>query len=248
MGKNTLINIIIVVIAILILLFTYTKIVGPIPLAINSINTNKTDIFQVSGTSKASAIPDKAKINLGITETASSIEKAQNETNTKTDALIKALVTTGAKREDIKTINYSINPDYNPDGTSKINSYTVSQNFEVVVNISNINNAIDSSIASGANLVGGIEFILNDSKREELENKARKEAVKKAKKKAENLANASGIKLGKIVDVKELSPNEPIPVFLEAGAIQTEKSKTTTNITPGENNVEITIILSYQTN
>lgn len=248
MGKSSLINIVIAVIAILVLLFIYTKIAGPIPFTINSVNTNKTDLFQVSGSGRASAAPDKARINLGITETASTIEIAQGRANTKAEAIIKALKDAGAQEKDIRTTNYSLNPNYGLDGTSRVIGYTISQNFEVEVNIKDINKVIDSATTSGANLAGGIEFTLNDEKKEELENEARKEAVGKAKKKAENLAEAAGIKLGRIVDVKESFLGEPIPMFLEAKTDVAEPSRPTTNIIPGENNVEITITLSYQTN
>ena len=49
---------------ILIGLFLYTKIAGPIPFSVNSITTTKTDVFQVSGTGKVTVVPDTAKVNL----------------------------------------------------------------------------------------------------------------------------------------------------------------------------------------
>lgn len=248
MGKTGLINIVIAVVAIFILLFIYTKIAGPIPLTVNSVNTNKTDLFQVSGTGKASAVPDKARINLGITETSSSVENAQSLTNTKAETIIKALIGAGAKEKDIRTTNYSINPNYGLDGVSRVTGYTVSQSFEVKLDIRDVNKAIDSASLGGANLVGGIEFTLNDEKMEELENEARKEAVKKAKRNAEKLADTTGIKLGRIVDVKESFSGGTVPIFLETKTDSAEPVAPRTNITPGENNIEITITLSYQTN
>lgn len=248
MERNRIIDLVFSITIFFVLLFAYTKFAGPIPFSINSVNTNKTDLFQVSGTGKAAAAPDRAKINLGITESATTIETAQERVNTKSETIINALKAAGAEEKDIKTTNYSINPIYSPEGT-RATGYSVSQNLDVEVDVENINKIIDSATANGANLAGGIIFTLNDDKKAELESEARKEAIANAKKKANSLANDAGIKLGRIVDVKETFGVEP-PIFLDSKIEEVEprNDTTTTNITPGENNIEVTITLSYQTN
>lgn len=56
--------------------------------------------------------------------------------------------------------------------------------------------------------------------------------------------SATGIRLGKIVDVQESSGFEPRPVMMQA--LEVEKSEDT-QIQPGENSINITIILFYET-
>lgn len=236
------------VVVFFILLFVYTKFIGPIPFSVNNINTNKTSPFEVSGTGKAAAAPDTALINLGATQISSSVLDAQNKTNLSAQKIIDGLLNLDIPKKNIKTTNYSINPDYSyTGGSAKITGYSVTQNLEVKVPIEKTNQAVDVSIINGANLVGNISFSLNDDKQAELTTTARKEAVGKAKKKAEGLSKASGIKLGKIINVVESEGQIPRPIFLEGDKAQGSTSSEPSNITPGETSVEITITLTYET-
>ena len=246
MGKGRVSDAVFVVVVFFILLFAYTKLAGPIPFSVNSINTNKTDLFEVTGRGFAAAPPDQARISIGVTESAPNVTDAQGRINTKTNNIISAIKKLGVAEKDIKTTNYSVNPNYSFDTAQKVTGYSVSQTLEIKSDIAKINQVIDASTTNGANVAGGIEFIFNDKKQVELENTARKEAVKKAKKKAQGLADAAGIKLGRIVDVSESAGQTPRPVFLEAKTDQTEPDQPT-NITPGENRIEVTITLTYQT-
>lgn len=228
-----------------ILLFAYTKIAGPIQFSVNNINSTKSDLFQSQGTGKAAAAPDKAVINLGITNDGNSVEAAKEKTNQAAERIVSALKGLGISDKDIKTTNYSVTPNFDYTTSRKTGSYTVSQNFEVKLPIEKVNEAIDSTTANGANVVGSIVFVLDDDKQADLENKARKEAVDKAKRKAEGLAGAAGIRLGKIINVTESFGGSPMPFLMEAK--QADDLSTPTNIVPGESNVEVTVTLTYET-
>lgn len=229
-------------------LFLYTKFAGPVPFSVNSIQTNKTNLFTASGTGKATAIPNTAQLSIGVNKSAKTITDAQNQANTVINKLTTDLKSLGILETDIKTTNYSVYPNYDYlNGRQTANGYTVSQNLEVKVKqIDKANSAIDVATADGANIVGGLSFILDDETQKDLEDKARKEAVNNAKEKAEKLADATGIKLGRIVDVQE-SGNTPQPIFrtmMAAGGGETDQK---TNVSPGENTIEINVTLSYET-
>ena len=242
------------VVVFFLLLLVYTKIFGPIPFTVNNINTLNSTPFEVSGTGKATAAPDTAVINIGVTESGASVAEAQAKTNEAAENIINGLKEVGVEENKIKTTNYSVNPNYSevtfpsPD-RGQISSYTVTQNLEVETQIDKANAAVDSATKSGANLVGGISFTLNDEKLEELKNEARTEAVEMAKRSAEGLASAAGIKLGNIINVQENYGGTPMPVFREAMALDSSIGEEVpkTNITPGETNVEVTVMLTYQT-
>lgn len=230
-------------------LFLYTKLVGPIPFSVNSIQTTKANLFNVSGQGKVTGIPDTAQLSLGVTKTASTVADAQEQTNTAANKIIADLKKLGIAEKDIKTTNYSVNPnyDFSRGGAQNITGYTVTQNLEI--NISPIdlaNKAIDAATADGANLVGGINFTFNDQTKKDLENKARIEAVKIAKEKAQRLAGVTGIKLGKIVDVQESGNLEPRPIFATQ-SLEVGKGAADTSLQPGENSITINITLSYET-
>src|SRR6185312_14515731 len=93
-------------------LFLYTKFLGPFPFAVNSIQTQKTDLFQVTGEGSATAVPDTAHISFGVTKQAATVTDAQNQTNTAIAAITNALNAQGIDTKNIKTTDYSVNPNY----------------------------------------------------------------------------------------------------------------------------------------
>lgn len=229
-------------------LFVYSKLAGPIPFSVNSIQTTKANLFSVSGESKATGIPDTALLSIGVTKTGSTVAIAQNETNTAANKIIEDLKKLGIAEKNIKTTNYSVNPNYDfSRGAQNITGYTVTQTLEInITPIDVANKAIDAATADGANLVGGITFTFNDRAKKELENKARTEAVKMAKEKAQSLANATGIRLGKIVDVQESTGLEPRPMMAQSLEVG-KGGAPDTSLQPGENSITISITLSYET-
>ncbi len=234
-------------------LIFFFKIYGAIPFSVNSIQTTKDTLFRVDGTGKATVVPDTAVIQLGVTQSATKVADAQNKTNQATNKIVEDLKRLGVKEKDIKTTNYSVNPDYNynSDGSKpKITGYTVTVNIQAEVKpIDLANKVVDTATADGANMVGNIAFTVNDETRKELEDQAREEAVKNAKEKAASLAKAAGISLGRIVDVQESGRGYPIPLAYDRQMM----SKTPnaggepTQLNPGESSIELTVTLSYET-
>lgn len=227
-------------------LFLYNKFVGPIPLSISSVTTTKTDVFTTTGEGKAAAAPDRTEVSIGITSTRTTVKEAQSEANGIINAVTDELKTLGVDNKDIQTTNYNIYPNYDFEAGQRITGYTVSTNISVKAPIDRANDVIDAATQHGANVVSGVQFTFSDEMRTKLEDKARKEAVDEAKQKADKLANASGIQLGKIINVQENSTNAPIAfrTMMVGGDVE---QKSETNISPGENTVEITITLSYET-
>ncbi|KKP81092.1 MAG: hypothetical protein UR81_C0007G0018, partial [Candidatus Levybacteria bacterium GW2011_GWB1_35_5] len=111
-------------------------------------------------------------------------------------------------------------------GTEKITGYTVTQNIEVKVKpLDKVNSVVDTAIKNGANLVRGVNFTFSDQLMKKLEREATEKAVNNAKEKAQMLANASGVRLGKIVNVVS-STNQPY--FMRSIATSLEGKATDT--------------------
>lgn len=244
----------------------YTKLFGPIPFYINSTNTTKTDLFSASGEGTATAVPNQATVYAGVTKTAKTVDEAQKQVNSVSEKLIADLKKLGIEKADIKTTNYSVNPSYdnNPrplmmeegvTGSSEAlfpyqgdaTGYEVTQNLEVKVKpIEKVNQVIDTATKDGANLVGGANFTFSDDLQKTLEDQATKEAVKEAKEKAQSLASASGIRLGKVVNVVSSTNNYPYPMALEARKAD-DSTIPSTNVTPGESTITISVTIYYET-
>ncbi|MFZ5366287.1 MAG: SIMPL domain-containing protein [Patescibacteria group bacterium] len=238
----------VVFVGFLILLALYFKFIGPIPVSLTSTITTKTDVFTSTGEGKAVATPDIAKITLGITVNQPQVKLAQDQANKTINKIQEDIKKLGISEKDIKTTRYDLNPTYDwREGKQRITGYEITINLEVKVrDFDKINSVIDTATADGANLVGSLQFSLDDPKLKEVQNKAREEAVKVAKEKAQSLARASGIRLGKILNAQEniISPWEPRPIALEktVGA-----EETPTQIIPGEQEIRISVTLTYET-
>jgi len=247
------------IIVFFIVLFVYIKLAGPIPFFINSVNTTKTDLFSSSGEGQVTAVPDQATIDAGITVQAATVADAQNKVNKTSDKIIQDVKKLGLSDKDIKTTNYSVNPNYSNEivpmgapmmgsGQQSITGYTVTQNLEIKVKpLDKANKVVDVSTADGANLVGGINFTFSDALQKSLSKQATQQAVDDAKNNAQTLANASGVRLGKIVNVVQNS-NQPRPIMMGAGiASKATDQSAPTNVTPGENTLTIDVVLYYET-
>lgn len=235
-----------ILIVFFVLLALFFRFAGPLPLSVNSIVTNKNDVFTAAGEGKVPATPDIATLALGIISTSANAKDAQNQANQTINKITDDLKKQGIETKDIKTTGYNLNPTYDfSSGRQKITGYQVSINLEVKVrDFEKINSVIDTATADGANLVGGLQFSVNEEKLKELQQEAREQAVKEAKQKAESLAKAAGIRLGRIVNIQE-NLAEPRPIPLALG--QVVKEETSTKIEPGEQEIKINVVLSYET-
>jgi len=231
-------------------IFLFTKFLGPIPFSVTSVTTTKQSLFTASGTGDATAIPDTAMVQLGVSKTNPTVENAQSQVNMIINKITQDMKQLGVDAKDIKTVNYSVNPDYDYNsGQQKLKGYVVNADVEIKLKtIEKANSAIDIATKDGATQVGGVQFVLDDAKRDQLEDQARQEAITKAKQKAESIAHAAGIKLGRIVDIQENAGGQPPMQYAAPMALnKVADAREQTQLNPGENKVSITVTLSYET-
>lgn len=233
----------------LILFFAFVKLFGPIPFSVNSITTEKSELFTVDGTGEAVGKPDTAEFTVGVTKTGSTVEDTQTQTNTAVNKVIAALKEQGIDEKDIKTENYNVNPNVDfSSGKQSTTGYTVNTNITVTVqDASKANTALDAATANGANVVNGVSFTLNDDEKKKLEDQARAEAIKKAKEQAVTISQQAGIKLGRVINVT-VNPTQPGPIMYDkALSVGQAAPAAPTQLQPGENKVTVTVTLSYET-
>lgn len=250
------------VLFILVGLYLYTKLAGPIPFTITQ--TTNSNLFTVTGEGKVSSVPTKATVSLGVTQNATTEQAAKDAMNTQTNKIIADLKALGIPEKNIKTTNFSVYPNNPRDvqplpaqSTSAIKpmvgtviqpeSFTATQNLEVQTDTTDLaNKAIDVATADGANQVGGVQFKVDDAKQKELQAQARKLAIADAKKNAQELANDAGITLGRVINIQE-SSNQPIFYGGVAMNKAVAPDSAPTNLQAGENEVTVTVTLYYET-
>ena len=222
-------------------LFVYTKLVGPIPFSVTSVTTNKTDTFSVTGEGKVSVPPDIAIVSVGVQAQGATVKIAQDQLNTKMNAVTAAVKKVGIADKDIQTSNYSLYPVYD----TRLTGYQASSNLIIKVRaIDSANTVIDSATAASANQVGGITFDVDDKTK--AENAARLLAVADAKTKAQNAAKIAGFSLGKIINYSEDFGNSPRPIPMLAKTNIADSNSAPTQVNPGTNEITVTVQLSYQ--
>ncbi len=227
----------------------FFKLFGPIPFFIQNVTTAKDSLFTVQGVGETTIIPDTALISFGVSKTSPTVQEAKNQANEITNKITQDLKNLGVELKDIQTTNYSVNPQYDyKNNTQTITDYSVDTTIQVKLQpIDKANQAIDIVTKDGANQIGGIQFTIDDDKQKELTQEARQKAVKDAKEKAQNLANAAGIRLGRIVDIQEDAQNYPRAYTQELMVSDKTTGNTPTQLNPGENKISTTISLSYET-
>ncbi len=228
-----------------ILLFVYTKLIGPIPFSVSSVSTSKSTTFDVTGEGKALTSPDIASINAGITAQAATVKGVQDQINSAINRVSAGLKEIGVDSKDIQTRNYDIHPNYDyTSGQQRITGYGANTTLLIKVrNLDTVNNVIDTATANGANQISGVTFDIEDKTK--VENEARQKAVSEAKKKAEEAAKIAGFRLGRIINYSENKAGgiRPVPLMMEAAD---KASGAPTQVEPGSSEVTISVTLSYE--
>jgi uncharacterized protein YggE len=239
-----------ITLSILVILTLYFRFIGPIPFSVSQTTTEKKTTFDVGAEGKVTAIPDTAEINLGIQINKPTVEGAQKEANQKIKQITTELKKIGIEDKYIKTVNYSVYPNYDYQAGQKITGYNVNITLRIKVkDFQKINQTIDIGTSQGANQIGALTFTIDDQKLEELQTEARNQAIEKAQKKAKEIAKASGIKIGRLVNVSENASNSiPVPLTARAmGVGGAPAEKVDTQIQPGESEIIASVVLSYET-
>jgi uncharacterized protein len=162
----------------------------------------------VVGDGTVSIKPDVARANIGVEVLKPTVEEAAAESNQVTDQVLAALKEMGIADNDIQTSGYSVYSErYGSDGApaDKI-QYRVTNTVNVLIrDLEQVGQVLDASIKAGANSIYGVEFLLDDATA--ARSAARKQAVNNAGATAQELAELSGVKVGKIISISEVIGN-----------------------------------------
>ncbi len=233
-------NILIVLLGIFVLLLAIKVFNISIPL--NVVSTSRTNELAVVGEGKIDIVPDTAYVNAGISvNNAATVDVAKKSIDDINNKILDGVKKLGIKKEDLKTTNYSINPNYD----KKIQSYDGNASISIKAkNIAIVPQIIEAVTKAGANQVGGVEYTVNDpnSFREQVRDKA----IQNAKVEAEKLAKTLGIRLGKITNIVESSPNPLPPVMMRSADSLRTVGALEPQIEPGTQTLTSTVTLYFE--
>jgi len=165
-------------------------------------------LIRVTGTSTVTANPDRARVDVGVVTQAPQSQVAVSQNARTFNDVMSSLRKTFGPNADVKSLSYSLNPDFQyhvSGGQPTISGYTATNVVRVTVDdLSKIGDVIDVATKAGANRVPNIQFALRDE--DSVRTQALREAAVKAKAQAEALANALGLKVNRILTVDEGGP------------------------------------------
>jgi uncharacterized protein YggE len=188
--------------------------------------------IRVQGESVVQAKPDRAQIDISVLTQSADPQAAASQNAAKADRIIEQLRQVGQNLE-IKTIGYSLNPNYTyprEGGEPKISGYTATNTVQVQTDdLSQAGKIIDTAVKAGANQVQSLRFMLKDET--EVQTQALREAAGKARKKADALAAALGVKILRILQVEE-GGGGAVPFQTRAFGAEMAKMDTQTPIEP----------------
>lgn len=204
----------------------------------------------VEGRGKAASIPDLAVITFSVTETGATVSEAQEKATTKIDEALAAVVGLEVDDNDIKTLSYNVNPQYEllpswERGPAKIVGYQVSQTVEVKIrDTAKAGEALESLGGIGVQNISGPNFTVDDS--EGARGAARAEAIENAKAKAKTLASQLNVRLGKVVSFYENSPSYPMYDGYARGGIAEDMAYSVPALPAGEQETEVVVSITYE--
>lgn len=200
----------------------------------------------VQGEGKVLVKPDVAEAHIGVLTQGSSVGQVQQENSRVSNAIISFLKQSGVDDKDIKTINYFIQPryDYSKFGRGELIDYEVRNTVQVKIrNLEKVGEILEGAGKRGANDVSSLQFVVDEP--EKYQEEARTKAFNDAKKKADKITSQLNVKLGKVVNFSEGFLYSPRFSSLE-GKGGDLASAPTPQIEPGENEIRISVSVTYE--
>ena len=161
----------------------------------------------VSGEGKVTAVPDIALLRLGIESQESTVAQAQSEATEAMGRVKAALTANGVAEKDIQTQYFNIRQLTRWDDNKiqeVVIGYQVSNTVSVKIrDIDAVGVVIDAVVMAGGDLtrIDSISFSIDDPSA--YYGTAREQAIADAQAKAGQLAELSGVKLGKPIYISE---------------------------------------------
>jgi uncharacterized protein YggE len=205
----------------------------------------------VTGQGSVDVAPDMAVLVLTVTREADTARAALTANSTAMGEVLRAMQAQGIAERDLQTSNFSIRPVYTrpPRKTSgemeapKIVGYTVRNSLSVRVrDISKVGAILDKSVTLGVNEGGSILFTNDDPSAAMTQ--ARVQAMQEATAKARTLAQAAGVKIGRVLEISEQSFN-PRPMPMARAEMSMARSADAVPVAAGENTYKVTVNASF---
>ncbi|MGH3562130.1 MAG: SIMPL domain-containing protein [Mycobacterium sp.] len=159
----------------------------------------------VIGSGQVQGVPDTLIADVGIEVVASDVTTAMNQTSDRQQTVITALMDAGVDRNDISTMDISLQPEYaDSTGTPSFTpGYRADNTIRVKVAQDSASRALAVIVKAGgdATRINSVSYSIEDDS--QLVRAARERAFNDAKDRAEQYAELSGLRLGRVISISE---------------------------------------------
>lgn len=199
----------------------------------------------VTGVGTATSPPDMATIQTGVVTEAPTASDAMEENKAAAARLLETLKQRGIAAKDIQTSNFNVSPVYERDqrGRTKprITGYRVTNSLRVRVrSLPSLGGVLDALVQAGSNQMSGISFGIDNPTG--VMNSARNRAMSDARSRAELYAQAAGLAVGRVLQIREQQASLPRPQYLGVRAMEASAVP----IATGEQEISATINVVYE--
>ena len=214
------------------------------PVAVQPIAGTRVDI---SATGEVSRVPDVAIISAGVVTRSQTATAALQENAQRMDRVLAALRRAGIDEKDIQTSSINLNPEYRyaENQPPQLVGYTASNNVSIRFrDIRATGRILDALVAEGANQINGPSLTIDEP--EQALDEARTKALANGRARAELYARSLGMRVVRLLSVSE-SGSYPVPPPMPYAAAQARAvGAADTSIVPGEQELQVTLNMSFE--
>lgn len=171
------------------------------------------ETISVTGTGRVQLTPDRVTFSVGVETSAPTVADAVEENSRKVARIIAALKKAGVQDKEVRTSNFSVNPqyDYQRGPKPQLTGYQVNNMVTVTRDkTADVSKLLQAAIDSGANQIHGVSFVVADMERSR--DQGLRAAFDDARAKADVLARAAGRTLGRAIAITEGTATVP-PIY-----------------------------------
>jgi len=159
--------------------------------------------ISITGEAERFVAPDTASMSFSMTRKSTNLSEATDSVNERISSLVSSLRSDGVRESDIKTTNYSVQPQYIYNERERVfDGYRVTQSLEVKIrDLDSVSSVVSKIGELEVDNVSGLSFFVDND--EEIREELREEAIDDARAQASRLASDLGVSLSKIIGFSE---------------------------------------------
>ena len=209
-----------------------------------ALGEEQVNAIMVSGSGSASAQANQATLTLGAWTEDPVASEAVEDNAVLMTSIIDAVKALDIGEDKIKTVQYSVSPNYNWE-TRTVTGYRVTNMIQIEVdNIDLVGSVIDAAAEAGANSIQGISFGLSDEVADSLAEEAYVQALQNAQGKADLIAETLELEITGVLSVSE-SVYYPYAPYRSATEATYDSGAAPTPIIEGSLSVSVSVQVAF---